>query len=450
MFGVGWELFLSALSLVVAASIVEIKFDFEEFVPFMGVSCLATEAVQTSPLYLDFFMFKFPLPPSIGKRVRVGVNGTGYIARGLLSALAHAEDFDIGLVLTSRNRRQVEGIDQDLLTESLDQLVDSCDIVVECCGNVRRAAEVVDRAFEAGRPVVTMGTEFHVTVGSYYADRGYLSEAEGDQPGSLAAHVEDVVAMGFKPLVYGNIKGFLNHHPIEDEMEYWSQKNGISVQQTISFTDGTKMQMEQALVANGLGATLACRGMLGLQTLPLEVAGAELGRQARLIGQPISDYVLNRNLPAGVFVVAEHPYERPEVLRYLKLGDGPFYTLSRNFHLCHLEIIKTLRRTALGCKPLLNNSANPVVTMATVAKRDLTAGHWMDRAAGGYDVRGEAALIREVPDAVPVGLLDGVRIIRPVSKGQTLTWDDVEIPECTAQKAALALRERARFACSNA
>ncbi len=395
-------------------------------------------------------MFKMPLPPSIGKPVRIGVNGTGYIARGLLAALAYAEDFEIGLVLTARNRREVEGIDQDLLTDSLNELVETCDIVVECSGSVKRAAEVVDRAFQAGRPVVTMGTEFHVTVGSYFVERGYLSEAEGDQPGSLAAHAEDVAAMGFKPLVYGNIKGFLNHHPIEDEMEYWSQKNGISIEQTISFTDGTKMQMEQVLVANGLGATLACRGMVGPQTLPLEVAGAELARQAKLLNQPISDYVLNRNLPAGVFVVAEHPFERAEVLRYLKLGEGPFYTLTRNFHLCHLEIIKTLRRTALGCKPLLNNSAHPRATVATVAKRDLEPGHWMARAAGGYDVRGEAVLVSEAPDAVPIGLLDGVRIVRRVGKGQTLTWDDVEIPDSVALSAALALRERASFALTGA
>lgn len=390
-------------------------------------------------------MFRMPLPPLIEKPVRIGVNGTGYIAKGLLTALAYAEDFQIGMVLTGRHPRGVEGIDLDLLTTSLDEMVDTCDIVVECGGKVKRAAEVVDRAFQAGRPVVTMGTEFHVTVGSYFVDRGYLSEAEGDQPGSLAAHAEDVVAMGFRPLVYGNIKGFLNHHPLEDEMEYWSAKNGISVEQTISFTDGTKMQMEQALVANGLGATLACRGMVGPEILPLEVSGADLARRAKVVGRPISDYILNRNLPAGVFVVAEHPYERAEVLRYLKLGDGPFYTLTRNFHLCHLEIIKTLRRAALGCRPLLNNTVNPTVTVAAVAKRDIEPGYWMKRGAGGYDVRGEAVLIAEAPDAVPIGLLDGVRVSQRIEKGRTLTWNDVEIPSSIALDAALALRERARF-----
>lgn len=372
------------------------------------------------------------------------MSGTGFIARGLLIALANSEDFEMGRVLTRRTKREVEAIDPEILTHSIEVLVESCDIVVECSGDVWRGAEVVDAAMKAGKPVVTMGTEFHVTVGSYFADRGYLTEAEGDQPGSLAAHVEDVVAMGFKPIVYGNIKGYLNHEPAEEEMEYWAKRNGISIEQTISFTDGTKMQMEQVLLANHFGAEVACRGMTGVTTLPLEIAGAELGRLAKATGAALSDYVLNRNLPAGVFVVAEHPFERPEVLRYLKLGDGPYYTLLRGYHLCHLEMIKTLRRVVAGKAPLINNSVNPKVVVATVAKRSIEAGQLLVRAAGGYEVRGEATMAVEVPDAVPIGLLDGARMVRKVEKGQTLTWADVEPKQGLALEAALVLRERMR------
>jgi predicted homoserine dehydrogenase-like protein len=96
-----------------------------------------------------------------------------------------------------------------------------------------------------------------------------------------------------------------------------------------------------------------------------------------------------------------------------------------------------------GQKPLLNNSSQPVAMVAAVAKRDLEGDRWMARGAGGYEVRGEAVLIREAPDAVPMGLLDGVRIVRSIEKGQTLTWADVEIPDCLARKAALALRAAA-------
>lgn len=382
-----------------------------------------------------------PAPSHCDQPLRVGVSGTGFIASGLLTALANEDLFSIGRVLTRRIPDSIENIDLDLLTCSVEEFVDSCDIVVDCSGDVVHTAQVVSQAFAAGRPVVTMGTEFHITIGSYFADRGYLTEAEGDQPGTLAAHAEDVESMGFKPIVYGNIKGFLNHHPLSAEMEYWSRKNGISIEQTISFTDGSKLQMEQALVANGLGATLAKRGMLGVETLPLEVAGTDLGRIAKTLGSPISDYVLNRNLPAGVFVVAEHPFEKPEVLRYLKLGHGPFYTLLRPYHLCHLEILKTLRRVAAGRPPLLNNSTRPTVAAVAVVKRSIPAGQIVERSFGGYDLRAEAVLIREAPHAVPVGLLSGAVLTRSVEPGETLTWDDVEIPESLAFEAGLALRD---------
>ncbi len=59
--------------------------------------------------------------------------------------------------------------------------------------------------------------------------------------------------MGFKPVVYENIKGFLNTSPSKEDMEFWSKRNGTTLGMTTSFTDGTKVQIEQALVANGLG-----------------------------------------------------------------------------------------------------------------------------------------------------------------------------------------------------
>ena len=374
--------------------------------------------------------------------VRVGVSGTGFIARGLLALLANHDSYTISKVLSRRKPEHVDEIDRDLLTQSPDELAECSDLVVECSGSVILGARVVEAAFAAGRPVVTMSTEFHVTVGSYYCEQGILSEAEGDQPGSLAALSEEAQSMGFRPLVYGNIKGFLNHTPHPEEMEYWANKNGISIAQTTSFTDGTKIQLEQALVANGLGATLACRGMLGEGGQPLDIVGAALGRRAKRMGRPLSDYTLNRELPAGVFIVAEHTFEKPEVLRYFKLGDGPFFTLTRPYHLCHLEMLRTIHRVACGGSPLLNNSPDPSVTVVAIAKRDIAAGTPIDKAPGSFELRGEAALIESEPNAVPLGLIENARIARPVERGQTLTWDDVELPDSEALTAAKELHRR--------
>lgn len=241
--------------------------------------------------------------------------------------------------------------------------------------------------------------------------------------------------MGFRPLVYGNIKGFLNENPSPAEMAYWAQRNGISVPQVTSFTDGTKLQIEQALVANGLGADVVQRGMLGLRDVSLEEAGLMLGHEAVTLGRPISDYVLNSKLPAGVFLVGDHLTERPEVLRYLKLGEGPYYTLLRPYHLCHLEMPRTIRRVLEGRGPLLNNSAKPKVNVVAVAKRDLPAGHLVELAIGSDALRGEAMRFTECDGAPPIGLLTGARLRHSVAAGQILAASDVDIPDSLAKHA---------------
>jgi len=351
------------------------------------------------------------------------------------------EDFVASKVFT-RRKSGLARVDGSLLTSSVEELVESSDIVMECSGDISRAAEVVEAAFAAGKPVVTMGAEFNVTIGSYFVGKGLLTEAEGDQPGSLAALREEAIDMGFEPLVYGNIKGFLNHDPLPDEMHYWSDRNGISVTQVTSFTDGTKLQIEQALVANGLDADIAVRGLLGPKDEALDVSAAQMGRLAKVKGRAISDYVLNRTLPAGVFVVGEHHSANPNVLRYLKLGEGPFYTLMRPYHLCHLEVFKTLRRVATTGKELLNNSANPQINVAAVAKRTMRAGTAISTAIGGFEVRGEAVRYSEAPHAVPIGLLAGSRVTRRLDAGQTLTWDDVELPNNKATRIGFQLYEK--------
>jgi predicted homoserine dehydrogenase-like protein len=366
---------------------------------------------------------------------RIGIVGTGFIAMGLCMLMRTSSDFMVSRVLTRRTLESVQHIDAKLLTRSLDELVANSDLIVECSGDIQHACMVVETAFKAGLPVVTMGAEFHVTVGSYFCNRGLLTEAEGDQPGSLAALHEEAVTMGFQPLVYGNIKGFLNENPSPPEMEYWANRNGISVPQVTSFTDGTKLQIEQALVANGMNADVVQRGMLGLRDIPLEDAALMLGHEATTLGNPISEYVLNAKLPAGVFLVGTHATERPEVLRYLKLGEGPYYTLLRPYHLCHLEMPRTIRRVLEGRGPLLNNSPAPRVNVVAIAKRDLRAGHLIEQAIGGIDFRGEAMRFSECGSAPPIGLLQGARLRHSVSAGQILSASDVDIPDSLAKHA---------------
>jgi predicted homoserine dehydrogenase-like protein len=363
----------------------------------------------------------------------IGVIGTGFIARGLVNLISEHKEYNLSAILTRTECSTRSDFPQaELLTNSLDDLIQNSDLIIECSGDAIYATDSIAKILEASLPVVTMNSEYHVTAGSYFIDKGFVTEAEGDQPGSLAVLNEDIVAMGFKPLVYGNIKGFLNHNPSEEDMKFWGNKSGISLDMVTSFTDGTKVQIEQAFVANGLGANIAKNGLIGLEEDDMQVGGAALAEYAKELNEPISDYLLSPKLPAGVFIVAEHDGVQKEHLKYYKMGDGPYYVMERTFHLCHLEIMKTVKRVFDGGPVLLDNSSRPRISVATIAKRDIKKGTVIKKGIGSFDVRGEAIRIKENKNHLPIGLCSNVTINRDIKAGETLTLDDVEMEESLA------------------
>ncbi len=375
---------------------------------------------------------------NLKNKIRIGVIGTGFIANGLMKAIECQPDMVVSAVLT---RRPLSDFPlSELHTQSVDELLNKSQVIIECAGDPIYGTEVVARALEASLPVITMDAELQVTSGTYLSTLGVLTEAEGDQPGALAALKREALAMGFKPLVYGNLKGFLNHLPTMEDMQYWAKVQGISLDQVTAFTDGTKLQLEQVLVANGLGATIACQGLLGYSSADVEEGSYRLAAQAKNLGQPISDYLLSqpgapKKLPAGVFITGEHDPRQAPSLKYLKLGEGPFYTLLRNYHLCHLEIPKTIREVMQGGQVLLDNSSKPSTSVVAIAKTALKPGQFINQALGSFEVRGEAILINTMPDHLPIGLMRNARIRHHIEPGQLLTMGDVDLPNSLALKA---------------
>ena len=368
-------------------------------------------------------------------RLRIGVIGTGFVSRHFVHELARRPDYELGKVLTRRPLDSCgEYPRQDALTTSLDELIEASDVVFECTGDVPYAASTVGPVLDAGKPVVTLNAEFHTTVGSHFVDRGLLTEAEGDQPGCLAALHEEAVAMGFSPLVYGNMKAFLNRNPSPEDMKFWAEKQDYSVPMVTSFTDGTKVQIEQCLVANGLNAGIAKEDLIGLETGDLKHAAQELGKAADEAGFPISEYILDRGLSHGVFIVARHDDAQKQPLQNFKFGEGPYYLLIKDYCLVHLEVFKTIDRVARGGNALLNNSNRPRVGVATVAKRDLAPGTVIERGCGSFDLRGICVNLAERPDHLPICLANDLEVKRPIKAGEVLTSADVDMPETEALK----------------
>ena len=329
----------------------------------------------------------------IKKLCVIGIVGTGFIAQGLARAIRRSNDFKVGSVLTRRKKVNIPDFHDDEIVSSIEALIEKSEIIVECSGDPLHATDVIEHAIAAKRKIVTMSSAWHVIAGSYYRTRGYITEAEGDQPGSLAALAEDGKAMGFDPLVYVNVKGFLNLSPTCKTMAHFSKIYGISLPQVTSFTDGTKLQLEQALVANGFGADIYRQGMLGPTVSKINKGLDILSKAAANHGKPIVDYVLTQEAPGAVMIIAHHDSQESVALGYLKMGDGPFYRLVRPYHLCHLEIMKTLRRTVAGGNILMDNGSLPTISVATITKHRLMPGDRIKQGIGSFDARDRKSVV---------------------------------------------------------
>ena len=100
-----------------------------------------------------------------------------------------------------------------------------------------------------------------MTVGTALLARGFsITEAHGDQPGAFAVLDREARWMDFVPLAYINLKGFHDPEPSPESMAYWAEKQKITLRAVTSYTDGGKLQIEQVLVANGLGPASPGRG----------------------------------------------------------------------------------------------------------------------------------------------------------------------------------------------
>jgi predicted homoserine dehydrogenase-like protein len=141
----------------------------------------------------------------------------------------------------------------------------------------------------------------------------------------------------------------------------------------------------------------------------------------------------------------DHPRIR-ERMEDLKMGEGPYFTFFRPYHLTSLEVPLTCARAVLYGKADMVPLARPVAEVCAVAKRDLKPGDTLDQ-IGEYCYR---AWIMTAPEAkaagaVPAGLLTGARVTAPIAKGALLTQANVAVP-AGSKIAALRARQDAMLA----
>ena len=113
-----------------------------------------------------------------------------------------------------------------------------------------------------------MNAEIDLLFGPYFAE---LAEAngvvctsiDGDQYGVLKHLIDDFELWGFQPVMAGNIKGFLDRYANPTKIIAEADKRRLDYKMCTSYTDGTKLNIEMAIIANAFGMRTIKPGMTG-------------------------------------------------------------------------------------------------------------------------------------------------------------------------------------------
>ncbi len=399
-----------------------------------------------------------------GTPIRIGLIGSGEMGTDIVAQVAHMPGIVVGAISELRPEAAIRAVDiayreaghareagtADALTAAMEagkvavtdqaELVYSnglIDVVVDATGVPAVGAEIGLRAMEHGKHLVMMNVEADVTIGAYLkseADRlGVVySLGAGDEPSSCMELIEFVSAMGHPIVAAGKGKNNpLNIDAVPHDYEEEARRRNMNVRMLVEFVDGSKTMVEMAAIGNATGLTVDKPGMHGpaatlkelSSTLIPQKDGGVLSAPGRV------DYSIGAGVSPGVFVVADMSHPRlSERMTDLKMGEGPYFTFFRPYHLTSLEVPLTCARVVLLGKPDMVPLAKPVVEVCAVAKKDLKPGDTLD-AIGEYCYRAWAMNVPEAKaaGAIPCGMLAGGTVTKPIAKGELITYENAGV-----------------------
>ena len=392
--------------------------------------------------------------------IRVGLVGAGTMGRAIGRQLLRPVVGMELVAIASRDRSHAVDVARDGGAESMtgvdrvDQLTSAIgagqlavtddplllceaspiDVLIETTGDIEAGARVTLHAIDNGKHVVLVNAELDATLGPILRVRAerqgvVVSYTDGDEPGILMNLYRYVRAIGYRPVLAGNIKGLLDPYRTPDTQEEFAAAWGQKPRMVTSFADGTKLSLEMTLVANATGFRVLRRGMTGHRCAHVNDVPGLLDADD-LLEQGVVDFVLGAEPGSGAFIVAhDDSPQRQELMRYFKLGDGPFYVFSQPWHLPHLEAPLTAARAVLFHDAAVRPLGGPVCEVIALAKRDLKAGEQLD-GIGGFTCYGviENSRLARAEDLLPIALSEGCVLGRDIARDEPISAADVEIP----------------------
>lgn len=308
------------------------------------------------------------------------------------------------------------------------------DVVIDATGSPNIGTLVSLEAIRNGKHVVLLSVEADITIGRYLKQEAraagvVLTGAAGDEPAATIELIGFAQALGFEIVCAGKAKNnAFKPDAVPDEFEEEARARNMNPRMLVEFVDGSKTMVEMTALANATGLVPDVPGMHGpaadrdvlAQVLCTREDGGILSRSG------VVDFTLGKGVAPGVFCIVKPRHPRvSERMADLKVGPGPCFALIRPFHLTSLEVPLSAVRAVMHGTRDMEVLDHPVAECTAVAKRDLAPGAVLGR-IGEYDYRGYTMSWRDARDsfALPLGLAERARVLKPVKAGERLTYDN--------------------------
>lgn len=391
--------------------------------------------------------------------VKVGIIGIGAMGKGLFYQCHITPGIECIVICDKKIERCIDAVEllqmPYKVVESADALnlvinegliaicsdgrllseAEGIDAVIEASNSIAPAAVYAITALEHHKHVVLMNSEVDLMYGpllsAMAAENGVVcTSCDGDQYGVMKHLIEDLARWGFELVMVGNIKGFLDRYVDPKTIISEADKRNLDYRMCASFTDGTKLNIEMAIIANAYGLSTRVPGMWGpsMDRVEKVLDSYDFDRLWR-DRTPFVDYILGAEPGGGVFAVGhcENPYQR-FMLSYYKMGKGPYYLFYRPYHLCHIEAMEAVLNAVLHGECFLSPRCGFQTNVFAYAKCDLSAGQSLD-GPGGYTCYGKIENCTDNTNrpGIPVCLADHLILTRGIRKDERIGLENVSI-----------------------
>ncbi len=422
-----------------------------------------------------------------GNPVKVGVIGAGFFGCSAIGQVSRIPGIKVSIIadvykdkalrayvkfarFNSKNVVEVNDVDTanhyiekgtpSITTNSRVLIESNLDVILESTGVPEVAARHAYDAINKKKNIVMATVEAECVVGPLLAkmaqEKGVVySQAYGDQPALIAELYDWAASCGFKVIAAGEgtaARLEWRHLSPDDALKRFGFTQEEVVRLRLnpkmynSFLDTTKCAVEMVAVCNATGLKPDVRGMhfpLGsVKDVPKLLSLKKDG--GILENEGIVDVItrvrpngkrIRRDIRWGVFVVVTSDsrdvrglfktYEAP------RGGRGKNALFYRPFHWAGLEASMSLIQVALYHEPTgVPLPKAPSAEVLAAAKKTLKPGETLD-GGGGHFVYGvaERADMARKEDLLPLGLAEGIHLVKEVPSDGIIRYKDVELNE---------------------